>query len=193
MMVDDRVLITPHHLITTIEDAIMATTKQCIKCNTIKPLDEYYIDWSAPHRTSGDCKACRKARTLRFKRANPDKVKEYRKKERIPLALRAVRRLANPAAMTRSRLNKKAFKRSNDQARFMQRTPRHWAGWREMREQILDIYMDSTELAWTLGFHMPVDHIVPLNGTNVSGLHVPSNLRIMTAEANELKGAEYTP
>jgi hypothetical protein len=36
-----------------------------------------------------------------------------------------------------------------------------------------------------------VDHIIPLNGTKASGLHVAANLQLLPAEQNLLKGRNH--
>ena len=60
-----------------------------------------------------------------------------------------------------------------------------------MREEIIEIFFDAANQSWVTGTLFHVDHIIPLNGKLVSGLHVPSNLRIIAAEDNIEKGNEF--
>ena len=55
---------------------------------------------------------------------------------------------------------------------------------RESIKKILDIYKKCPD-----GYH--VDHVVPLRGKNVSGLHVHWNLEIIDAKANMRKGNKF--
>jgi hypothetical protein len=68
----------------------------------------------------------------------------------------------------------------------LQRTP-PWSTIKEELE-IKQFYLNASKLTKETGIPHEVDHIIPLQGENVSGLHVPWNLQILSRSLNIRKG-----
>lgn len=75
------------------------------------------------------------------------------------------------------------------QAAKNDRTP-EWLSEKHKRE-IEEIYREAIRLQGETGVEHHVDHIIPLQGDNVSGLHVPWNLQVITATENRKKGNSF--
>jgi len=115
-------------------------------------------DYAARHRE----KAIRRA--IEWRKANPDK-KRY-------ADLRW--RKANPDLDNSLKAKYRAARR--------QACP-PWLN-KEMLNQIHEIYKLRRQISEATGVPHEVDHIVPLQGGTVCGLHVPWNLRVITKEKN---------
>lgn len=70
----------------------------------------------------------------------------------------------------------------------MQRTPQ----WADM-DAILAVYNQAVRLTNTTGVPHHVDHVIPLRGKFVSGLHVAENLQILRWDDNLAKSNRYDP
>jgi len=86
-------------------------------------------------------------------------------------------------------LDKKAALEAKRRAAKLQRTPCWLTSeglW--LIEEYYHLAQRRTEL---LGFPWHVDHIIPLQGRNVSGLHVPENLQVIPGAENIKKSNKY--
>ena len=84
---------------------------------------------------------------------------------------------------------KKAALQSKRRAALLQRTP----SW--LTEDDFWIIEEAYKLAalrtQMLGFSWHVDHIIPLQGKHVSGLHVPTNIQVIPGSDNVRKHNSY--
>ena len=62
--------------------------------------------------------------------------------------------------------------------------------WVDLKE-IEKIYLKASYLTKEIGVQYDVDHIIPLQGKKVSGLHIESNLQVITHVANMKKGNRF--
>lgn len=118
------------------------------------------------------------------------KIAEYRKKNGRKAEA------ANPEVKKRYKQSPKGKAASNAadakrRAAEIQRTPA-WLTQVEI-EHIKKFYELAEMQTRVFGFRWVVDHEIPLQGKLVSGLHVPSNLRVITETANAQKGNKYIP
>ena len=119
-------------------------------------------------------------------KANVEKVAaqqaEYRKANVEKVAAREAKyKKNNPGKVNAHTARRRAAK--------LQRTP-PWLT-QEQRAEIEAVYELCAERTRVTGVPHAVDHILPLQGRNVSGLHVPGNLQIITASENSAKNNRY--
>tara|TARA_R110000796_G_C14372174_1_gene414147 strand:+ start:54 stop:644 length:591 start_codon:yes stop_codon:yes gene_type:complete len=193
----------------------MSITKVCTKCGVDKALTEFYAKKTAGDGRVSSCKECCKAQQnqyreenketvkasqLRFRRDNQDKVsawgREYysKNKERIR---EAQSKYQDDNREELYKMNKK-YRQSTEgkavrnalgakrRAQKLQATPA-WAD----QDAIKAIYAEAQRLQETLGIEFHIDHIVPLQGELVCGLHVESNLQVIPAILNLKKSNKF--
>lgn len=180
--------------------------KLCSVCGTKKPLVEFVKESRKRDGLSSRCKPCH------IKKASPyysgrtytteqlavraEYLKAYVDERRGTIEWAAARKLANDAWQARSGYDKasmaREWKQRNkgvvlEQTRYRQtRLLKAVPPWCD-REKVREIYELASEFR-EAGIAVNVDHIVPLNGKTVSGLHWHGNLRVCLASVNMRKG-----
>lgn len=151
--------------------------KTCTKCSLEKPLSEYAKSKSERFGVRSKCKSCVKIYNKEYQlRKFPDRPKRYLS----GLTKKEYDRYY-------SRLNRP--KRNSLQARRRSRMKR--STFEGYRKEIENFYWLAHDLKAVSGEEYHVDHVVPLNGKGICGLHVPWNLQVLPADINMSKGNSF--
>lgn len=138
--------------------------KQCRICGDTKPTTEYNKQARNKDGLFHECKTCVEERRRERRAADPHKYRQLDKEHYE----RNKRRYIDKAYL---------YNKQRSQAMPAWLTEEH----RFMLEEIYELRDMRTEAT---GVVHHVDHIVPLRGETVSGLHVPWNLQVIPASEN---------
>ena len=130
--------------------------------------------WTA----TGNCSECQRIRTENWTKNNPEKHLAYRASDK--------RRLSTNESSKKHYAKHKVYYIVKDAKRRAQKllATTIWG-----QEGVDQFYLKAKELeAMNPGVKYHVDHIVPLAGENVCGLHNQFNLQILTETENKRKG-----
>jgi 5-methylcytosine-specific restriction endonuclease McrA len=157
----------------------------------------------APRKTKGTCVECLKVEWQKANKTRADYFREYNKSEAGQQAKRkyyeANKENVIARAQARPDEDKRRYKKTHKvnnpdmykemtslrRRRFRDATPKWLTDTQKMEIRLK--YRLAIELSRATGERHAVDHIIPLHGESVCGLHVPWNLQVLTQKDNLAK------
>lgn len=161
--------------------------KHCTKCKQMLDVSNF---WKNGKYYKSRCKLCTKEDLAPYLLANKEyianRLKTYKEKHKDTI-------LKNGREYQNTYRKEKKYKVNalNRLRKYqkMQRTP----SWLTLDDKwfMEEVYHLAQLRTKMLGFEWHVDHIIPIKATNVSGLHVPNNLRVIPAKENLSKNNKF--
>lgn len=156
---------------------------------------------SARRAATGECLACRDVAVAVWRAKNPEQVQRHNRTQYEKFADKIVASVKQYREVNREKVNaqKRQYQRNNRhiynklkakrKAAELQRTP----AWLTADDfwLIEEAYALAALRTKVFGFAWHVDHIVPLQGKLVSGLHVPTNMQVIPRDENRRKSNSF--
>lgn len=161
----------------------MAGDKTCTVCGELKRLSEFHNHKKTIDGKNSRCIDCARKAASKWYAENKEKKRKYderRRKEKRFLYRSASKRWreSNP--------DKKKVD-TNCRRRRMRRQMPVWVKPVDMA----CFYEQSQRVSYCLGTRFVVDHIIPIKGDGVRGLHAPINLQVIPESINAIKSNHY--
>jgi len=176
--------------------------KTCSKCNEDKSEESFYKKKGYKNGLSSWCKPCEKLYHANRYENNKEHITKRNAEwvKNNPEKKAAINRASGIRNKEKRNEQARAFKKRNKaqvnaanafrRASVREATP-PWLD-AQHKQDIKSLYILAQKFESLFGLKYHVDHIVPLNGEGVCGLHVPWNLQILEAKVNLKKSNKTT-
>lgn len=166
----------------------------CVVGDFEQPYENFYVNPRMKDGYTNVCRSCEKHRNKKAYEENRGEILE-----RTKAYGKANRDITRKASKTYYYKNRKAnIQRKLDwckknpekaaaaAAKYRAARKKATPPWltEQMQEEILQIYIHAKDCQLVSGERYHVDHIVPLAGVDICGLHVPWNLQVLPADIN---------
>lgn len=162
--------------------------KTCTRCSQQKPYSMFYKQAvNSKDGYQAHCKSCDNKRKAIWKKNNPEAAKLHASISDLKRSGSEHRRARN-ARWKKNNPHKVLVMDANRRAAKLKRTP---AWLTEVDRFEIDCIYNYASALRRIGLDYHVDHVIPLQGKLVSGLHVPKNLQVITGFDNLQKSNKF--
>lgn len=184
-----------------IKELMEVLTRTCNDCEKDKPLEDFHKCKVFPLGRTYTCKDCANRRAREWNAANKERKKQtnkahyennkgpYLERGRNSTWAKNNRERVRELSRLNYRLNNGAAKSAmSHRTRRVAAPP--WLT-EDHKKEIEGFYWLAKDLKAVSGQDYHVDHIIPIKGKTICGLHVPWNLQVLPSDVNISKGNRY--